>query len=59
MKFYRKLVAGVVGLILLVGNRYIGLDLSGQEQTIIDLVISAGTAFGIWGAKNEPQDAAE
>jgi hypothetical protein len=57
MKFYRKLVAGVVGLALLLANRYVGLDLSGQEQVIVDTVISVGTAVGIWGAKNEPKDA--
>jgi hypothetical protein len=56
MKFYRKLVAGVVGVVLLIVNRYVGLDLSGQEQMLVDGVIGLGTAIGIWGAKNEPKE---
>lgn len=56
MKFYRKLVAAVVGLALLVLNRFVGLDLADQEQVIVDTVISIGTAIGVWGVKNEPQE---
>lgn len=53
MSHYRKLIAAVVGLGLLLLNRHVGLDLTDQEQTLVDMIIAGGTAFGVFQAKND------
>lgn len=50
----RKLVVGLVGLVLLLVYQHVGLDLTEHAETIVGLIIAAGTAFGIWAAPNEP-----
>lgn len=50
----RKLVVGLVGLVLLLVYQHFGLDLSGQSETIVGIIIAAGAAFGIWVVPNEP-----
>ena len=56
MKPYRKLVVAVVGVGLMLLNRHVGIDLSGQEQTLVDLIIGGLTAAGVWGMKNDPSE---
>ena len=51
MTNYRKLIAALVGLAVLAASRY-GFDLSGQEQMIVDTVVSVLTAFGVYKAPN-------
>lgn len=46
-------IAGVVGLAILLLYENLGLDLSGQTDTIIELVIAGLTAAGIWVVPNE------
>jgi len=48
---YRKLIVAVVGLAVLAAGHY-GFDLSGQEQMIVDTLVSLGTAFGVFQASN-------
>lgn len=50
---HRKLIAALVGIGLLLLHRRLGLDLSGQEAALVDIVISALTAAGVYGFKNE------
>lgn len=53
MSAYRKLVAAVIGVAILLLNEKLGLDLSGQEQALVDTAIAALTAFGVWAVPNE------
>lgn len=55
MGAYRKLIVAIVGLAIMLAHRHLGLDLSGQEEMIVDMVIAALTAVGVWGLPNEPQ----
>jgi hypothetical protein len=54
---YRKLVAGVVGMAAIVLYHYTGVELAGVEPVLVDTIIAAFTAWGIWGLKNEPAPA--
>jgi len=51
MSNYRKLIAAVVGLGVMLAGRY-GLDLSGHEAAITDAVVALLTAFGVYQARN-------
>jgi hypothetical protein len=51
MTNYRKLIVALVGLVVLAAGRY-GFDLSGQEQMIVDTVVSVLTVFGIYQVPN-------
>ena len=51
MTNYRKLIVALVGLVVLAAGRY-GFDLSGQEQMIVDTLVSVLTAFGVYQASN-------
>ena len=53
MNKYRKLIVAVVGLGLLIANDYLGLPIPGDASGITDVVISLGTAAGVWGFSNE------
>lgn len=50
----RKLVIAVVGLALIVVNTKWGVDLTGMEPTLVNLVLGGLTAAGIYVAPNEP-----
>lgn len=49
---YRKVIAAVVGLALLMLNKYVGIDLLGMETTLVDAIITALTAIGVWAVPN-------
>ena len=53
MTAYRKLIVAVVGLALMLLHRHLGIDLTGQESAIVDMVIAGLTAAGVWHFKNE------
>lgn len=53
MQFYSKLIAALVGLLVIIGGRY-GLDLSANQELITDAVGSIITAVGVWQLKNKP-----
>lgn len=48
MENYRKLIAAVVGLFLLLANRIWGADLLGTDTIWVEAVISLGTAVSVW-----------
>jgi len=50
---YKKLIAAVVGLVLMLLHRKFGLDLSGQESAIVDIVLATLTAYGVYQAPNK------
>lgn len=51
---YRKLIVAVVGVLILLLSRHTGIDLSAQEQLLVDAVVGGLTAFGVWRAPNDP-----
>ena len=57
MAAYSKLIAAIVGLVILLANQFFGVDLTGLEQPVIDTVsalIAALTAAGVWAVPNVP-----
>ena len=57
MNQYRKLIAAIVGVGVLLAQRY-GLDLSGQEGALVDVLVSIATAVGVWAVPNVQKGAA-
>lgn len=53
MNHYRKLIVAVVGVGLMLLNQHIGLDLTSNETAIVDIVIGALTAAGVYAVPNE------
>jgi len=49
---YRKLIAAVVGLGLMIAHRH-GLDLTGQEAAFVDIFLALGTAYGVYQVPNK------
>ena len=52
---YRKAVVAVVGLGLLLARNYTGIDFGGMEPLLVDGIISALTAVGVYGIRNQEQ----
>jgi len=50
---YRKLIAAVVGLALLLANRIWGANLLGTDSIWIEAIISLGTAVSVWFFPND------
>lgn len=53
MQYYSKVIAAVVGLLVMVGARY-GLNLEGSEAIISDAAIAIATGVSVYLAKNKP-----
>lgn len=53
MKQYRKAVVALVGLVVLISHRHWGFDLTGQESALVDIVLGALTAAGVFQVRNE------
>lgn len=51
---YKKLIVAVVGLAVLLVNKHFGFDLGAQEALLVDGVIAALTAAGVWKVENTP-----
>lgn len=58
MTFYSKLIAAIVGLLVIVGSRY-GLDLQGDQQVIIDALTAIATAISVYFVPNKPATEAQ
>ena len=56
MQAYNKLVAGIVGLCVLLINKYSGLDLSGAEGAITDAALAIISAWAIWRVPNKDKE---
>lgn len=54
--YIAKLVAAVVGLVILVAGHY-GLDLSQDSQLITDALVSIATALAVYFVPNKPPEA--
>lgn len=51
---YRKLIAAVVGLAVLFVYRQWGLDLTGSEDMLVEIVMQVGTAVAVYAFPNDP-----
>ncbi|MBA5779128.1 hypothetical protein H2509_20615 [Stappia sp. F7233] len=50
---YRKLIAAIVGLVVMILYRRFGVDLMGAETLLVDLIVSGLAAFGVWFVPND------
>lgn len=53
MAHYRKMIAAVVGVVVIQINHHFGLDIGPASPAIIDGVLSLGVVVGVWGARND------
>lgn len=53
MSYYSKLIAAVIGILVLIASRY-GLELEGMQQLLVDAVVGVVTAVSVYMAKNKP-----
>lgn len=54
MSNYRKFWAAVVGIGILLTNRYAGLDLGPVSNDIVDIIIAVSTVIGVERLPNTP-----
>ena len=52
MQAYNKLIAASVGLLVLLGTN-LGLDLSAQQDSIVQIVVAVLTAFWVYQVENK------
>ena len=52
MTRYNKLWAALVGLILLLAFRFYDFSFIGLDAVVLDLIVSALTAFGVYQVRN-------
>lgn len=50
---YRKLIAAVLGVGILVAAKHFQLEIPGLAPIVIDVLIGALTSFGVYQAKND------
>lgn len=58
MSYYSKVIAAVVGLIVLIAARY-GLDLGPVADVTIEAVVGSITAYSVYRLKNKPTTEAQ
>ena len=56
MTQYSKLIAAVVGILILILYKKTGIDLTAESAQIVDLVIAAVTAISVWAVPNKPKE---
>jgi hypothetical protein len=52
MSNYRKLIAAVVGLLVLLLYRRFGIDLTGTEAFLVEILASTATAIAVYAFPN-------
>jgi hypothetical protein len=53
MARYRKLIVAILGVAALFLLRHYDVSIMGLDQVILELIVSALTAFGVYQARNE------
>ncbi len=53
MSNYRKLIAGVVGVSLILLKHFTGVELPGLGDHLIEIAMAIGTWVSVWWFKNE------
>lgn len=56
MDKYRKLIAAVLGLVVLFGLKHFEVSLPGASDVVLELVVSALTGFGVYQFSNAPNE---
>jgi hypothetical protein len=56
MSNYRKLVAGVVGISMILLKHFAGIELPGLADHLIEVAMAIGTWVSVWWFRNEPPD---
>lgn len=59
MSNYRKLVAGIVGVSLILLKHFTGIELPGLGDQILEVAMAIGTWVSVWWFPNEPPTSAE
>ena len=54
MTKYNKLWVAIFGLLMLLAFRYFDVQLIGLDAVVLDLIVSALTAFGVYQVRNDP-----
>jgi len=54
MSNYRKLVAGIVGISMILLKHFTGIELPGLADHLIEVAMAIGTWVSVWRFKNEP-----
>ena len=53
MKNYRKLIAAIVGVVLMLLNQKFGFSLGvGMDETVTNLILAGLTSVGVWAVPN-------
>lgn len=52
MAAYRKLIAAIIGALLMIANARWGVDLTGLEPELTAAIVGALTAAGVWAVPN-------
>ena len=56
MQAYNKAIVAVVGGIVMVAQKHLGIDLTGTEAIWIDIIVAVLTAAGVYGLPNQPKE---
>lgn len=54
---YRKLIAVIIGLTVLFALRYYDMSIMGLDGVVLELIVSALTAWGVYRPTNDPMPA--
>jgi uncharacterized membrane protein (DUF441 family) len=54
MSNYRKLIAAIVGLLVILLYRQFGIDLTGTEEFLVEILVSTVTAVAVYAFPNTP-----
>lgn len=54
-KRYKKLIPAIVGVSLLIGLKYLDIDIPGFASIVLDWLVGSATVFGVYQVKNEPK----
>jgi len=50
---YRKLIAAVIGITIFITLGYFEIDLMGLDPVVVDLIVGAAMAWGVYQAPND------
>lgn len=53
MRRYRKLIACLLGVAVLVGMQYFDISIPGYDAVVLTLIIGAAQAFGVYRVSND------
>lgn len=54
MSKYAKLIAAVLGVIIMAVKEFTDFDLTAQQDMIFNIIVMVATAAGVWAVPNKP-----